>query len=211
MIQSSFATTFKALFVLGVGFLAICPASAQSSKPSSKSEELLTNGSFTSGTEKWMLEQSKEAKGTLAVEQGPGGKPAAKVTIVAKGDQPWQVQLHQGKLKIEKGRPYTLTYWAKADRPTVITVNCMQNHEPWEHHGAAREVGLTTKWKEMTFAFRGPWNDDNARVTFTNLATIPGQTYWFAKVSLKALSAPSKAKPDSQSLAKKGRRAGDGR
>jgi len=154
--------------------------------------EMLANGTFAAGVQKWVLEQAGAAKGTMTVAKvGPNGKPAVNVKIVSKGEQSWQVQLHQGGLQIEKGRKYTLTYWARADRPTLITVNCMQNHEPWEHHGAATESQVTTEWKKFTFSFLGPWDDTNARVTFTNLANIPGQNYWFSAISLKAAPAPT--------------------
>ena len=39
--------------------------------------------------------------------------------------------------------------------------------------------------KPETFTFVGPWTDDNARITFTNLGTTVGQTYWFADCSLR--------------------------
>ncbi len=180
------------LVILGIATTAISSAlqkrpAAPPSRVLQKQTELLTNGNYAKGTKPWVLEQAGSAKGTMGVtKEGPGGQAALKVNIQNKGEQSWQVQLHQGGLKIEKGRKYTLSYWAKADRPTVITVNCMQNHEPWEHHGAATEVNVSTKWEKKTFSFAGPWDDTNARITFTNLATQPGATYWFSNVSLLA-------------------------
>jgi hypothetical protein len=180
------------LVILGIATTAISSAlqkrpAGPPSRVLQKQTELLINGNYAKGTKPWVLEEAASAKGTMgATKEGPGGQATLKVSIQNKGEQSWQVQLHQGGLKIEKGRKYILTYWAKADRPTVVTVNCMQNHEPWEHHGAATEVNLSTKWEKRTFSFAGPWDDTNARITFTNLATQPGATYWFSNVSLLA-------------------------
>ncbi|MEI7578094.1 MAG: cellulase family glycosylhydrolase [Armatimonadota bacterium] len=182
----------SSIVIFGMAATAICTALQKrpgfSARPvSQKLTELLTNGNYARGMKPWVLEQAGGAKGSMTVtKNGPGGVAALKVSIQNKGEQSWQVQLHQGGLKIEKGRKYTLSYWAKAERPTVITVNCMQNHEPWEHHGAASEVSLTNKWEKRTFSFSGPWDDTNARITFTNLATQPGAAYWFSNVSLVA-------------------------
>ncbi len=191
----------RSLVILGIALAVTCTAVPQirTVKPNTATRgasELLVNGDYSKGTQGWTLEQAGNAKGAMTVaKEGPGGATALKVNIQSKGEQSWQVQLHQGGLKIEKGRKYTLTYWAKAARPTVITVNCMQNHEPWEHHGAATEVNLSTKWEKRTFAFSGPWDDKNARITFTNLATAPGAKYWFSKVSLTAAPFKTVAAP----------------
>jgi hypothetical protein len=184
------------LIAAGILAAALVPFTAQSQEVPT---EMLSDGDFKAGLKKWTLELSGPAKGKASVVmEGPTKKEALQVEVLTKGEQSWQIQLHQGGLKIEKGRKYTLTYWVKADRPTTITVNCMQNHEPWEHHGAATEVEVTRKWKQETFKFVGPWDDTNARITFTNLATVPGQTYWFAMASLTAGPKPAPAKPKPQ-------------
>lgn len=195
----SFVTLCIALVSVGSAFFNL--NSSTSFSAAQKQIELLKQVDDAKAPQAWVLEQAGAAKGTLTrVKEGPDGALALKVKIQNKGEQSWQVQLHQGGLKIEKGRKYTLSYWAKAEQPTVITVNCMQNHEPWEHHGAATEVNLTTKWQKQTFTFSGPWDDTNARITFTNLATQPGAAYWFSKVSLiagpaKPVEAPKPVKP----------------
>ena len=149
-----------------------------------KSAEILTNGDFASGASKWVLEEAGARGKAEFVKEGPDGSSAMKLTVLSVGDQSWRLQTYQPNLKISKSKKYNLTFWVKAKQDTVITVNCMQNHEPWEHHGAAVEMPITTEWTQKTFAFDGPWDDDNARLTFTNLGTVVGQTYWFAKCSL---------------------------
>lgn len=148
------------------------------------SGEMLVNGSFASGASKWVVEEAGATGKAEVVEEGPDDKAALRLKVLTVGDQPWRLQVYQPGLRIEKGKKYTLAFWAKSDHAAVITVNCMQNHAPWEHHGAVVDLGVTTEWKQMSFTFNGPWEDANARITFTNLGVKPGQVYWFAKCSM---------------------------
>lgn len=163
------------------------PLAAPSAPPivALNSKELLVNGDFKRGLSGWTVEQSGATGNAAVVKEGVAGQAALRLNVLTVGDKPWRLQVHQPKLRIEKGKRYVLSFWAKTNRPVAITVNCMQNHAPWEHHGAAAETGLTLEWKQVRFSFEGPWDDANARITFTNLGTAPGQTYWFANCSLK--------------------------
>jgi hypothetical protein len=86
-------------------------------------------------------------------------------------------------MRVEKGRGYIMTFWAKSDRDGSITVNCMQNHESW-NHSTQKKMPVTTQWRQMKFAFKAPWDDDKVRISFTDLGTTPEQIYWFADCSL---------------------------
>ena len=147
--------------------------------------ELLTDGNFSDGMKNWKLEQSGATGDAVVNNAGPHHQAAIRVQVRTLGDQSWRLQLCHPGFGIEKGVKYKLVYWAKSKQDAKITVNCMQNHEPWEHHGAATEVALTPRWTRYEFAFTGPWTDTNARITFTNLGTFSGQAYWFAGCSLK--------------------------
>jgi hypothetical protein len=61
----------------------------------------------------------------------------------------------------------------------------MQNHEPWDHH-TQEKMPVSTEWKQLKFTFVAPWDDNNVRISFTDLATAPDQVYWFANCSLVA-------------------------
>jgi hypothetical protein len=153
--------------------------------------EMLTNGDFVRGETNWTLEQTGGATGQIdIVREGPSGKAALRLKVLTLADQPWNLQICQKGIQIKKGVTYTLSFWAKSDHPVRISVNCMQNHAPWEHHGAAEEVALSTEWQETQFQFVGPYDDDNMRVTFTNLAVAVSQRFWFADCSLREIPPP---------------------
>ncbi|MDR3690974.1 MAG: carbohydrate binding domain-containing protein [Fimbriimonas sp.] len=152
--------------------------------------EMLANGSFANGMSKWVLEESGDAKGTAdVVADGPDGKQALRLNVLKVEDHSWHIQIYQTGMRIEKGRKYVMTFWAKSKRPGVITAECNQNHEPWEHETNAK-LPVTTSWTLLHFDFSGPWNDSNVRISLTDLGTVPGQIYWFANCSLKPLGGP---------------------
>ncbi len=145
--------------------------------------EMLVNGSFADGTNHWVLEESGATGRAEHVKEGPDGQDALRVSVLTVGDHTWRLQMYQTGMHVEKGRAYDLTFWAKSDRAGSITANCMQNHEPWDHHTQAKFM-VSTEWQPLHFPFVAAWDDDNVRVSFTDLATTPGQVWWFANCSL---------------------------
>lgn len=181
----------KVMFGAAIGMAAVGQAGAvvlPQNKLAQAGKEMLQNGDFKAGMKHWKLEDAGAKGMAEVVNEGPSGKPALRLNVIAVGDQSWRLQLHQSPLKISKGKSYRFEFWVKAARVGKITVNCMQNHAPWEHHGAATEIEVGSKWKKVSFPFTGPWTDDNARVTMTNLGTEVGQSYWFAACSLKEVA-----------------------
>ncbi len=147
------------------------------------SGEMLVNGNFAAGMTNWVVEESGATGKAEVVAEGPGGKPAMRLKVLTVGDQPWKLQVYQTGMRVEQGREYVLKLWAKSDRAGAITVNCQQNHEPWEHH-TQEKLPVNSEWQELRFAFVAPWTDDKIRISFTDLGTAPGQVYWFVNCSL---------------------------
>ena len=173
-------------------------ASAATPKPGT---EMLANGHFADGMSKWVLEESGAAKGAAeVVPEGQAGKPALRVKVLAVEDHSWHLQVYQTGMRIEKGKRYAMTFWAKAEHPGVITVACNQNHEPWEHETNVK-LPVTTAWTLLHFDFNGPWDDSNVRISFTDLGTVVGQIYWFSDCSIKP--ADEAVTPDTTSAIRK--------
>ena len=154
--------------------------------------EMLVNGSFANGTNNWVISAESGATGQAeVVGEGPDGKPALRLKVLTVGDQPWRFQFYQTGMRVAKGREYVLTFWAKSNQEGDFTVNCQQNHEPWAHP-TQEELPISTGWKQVQFTFVAAWDDDNVRITFTNLGTAPGRTYWFSGCSLVPASETKK-------------------
>lgn len=150
--------------------------------------ELLVNNDFARGAERWTLEQHEQAKATATVSDDvpPSlrGAKSARVTVTATSSQAWHVQFNQSGLKAQAERPYTLTFWAKADKPLSVSVNVGQAHEPWQNLGFSASANVTPEWKQFRFVFNLNQNDDNARVNFSNLAQQTASV-WLAGVSFR--------------------------
>ncbi|MCS7253819.1 MAG: carbohydrate binding domain-containing protein [Armatimonadota bacterium] len=152
--------------------------------------EMLVNADFSEGTKGWILERHAGAEATAEVvtDDVPpfAGAPkrALKITVTKLGTETWHVQFNQPKLKVEADRPYTLTFFAKSDKPRQISVGIRQAHEPWADLGFRTTVNLTTQWQQFRFIFMLTDSDDNARLDISQLGQELG-TYWIAGVSLR--------------------------
>ncbi|WP_069961986.1 carbohydrate binding domain-containing protein [Lacunisphaera limnophila] len=173
-------TLLMATALLG-GFF--CPARA--ADPVTAVAEMLHNGDFSAGLTHWESEQANGATARIdVVPDGPAGHPALRFEVLSVSDQSWRLQWSQKRISITQGRPYVLTFWARAKNAGAINVTCMQNHAPWDHATQAK-FELTPEWRQFEFPFTGAWDDTDARISFTNLGTAIGQEYWFARCSLQ--------------------------
>lgn len=174
--------------VAGESVAPVAPPASAWSKPGT---DMLVNGNFADGTNRWVLEQTDGATGRMeCVPEGPEGQAALRIQVLTTASKAYHLQLYQTGPHIHQGRTYELTFWAKSDRASGIKVNCMMNHEPWEHH-TQELLPLSTEWKELHFKFATPWSDNNVRISFTDLGATVGQTYWLAKCSLVPVSETS--------------------
>ena len=150
-------------------------------------EELLDGG-----PERWVLERHEGAEAALEVNREselPSGvstndKPVLRIAVSKPGRQGWHVQLNRSGLKMRSGQPYTLTFWAKADRVCSISANLKQAHPPWEGLGFETSVALTTNWQQFRFTLNPASDDNNACVGFSDLARQTGAC-WLAEISLR--------------------------
>jgi hypothetical protein len=154
--------------------------------------ELLTNNDFARGMERWVLERHEKAEATVAASddlpaslQTPSASPrSARITVTRAGTMGWHVQFNQAGLKVQAGKPCTLSFWARADRALRIRAAVGQNHEPWQTLGLGEDIALTAEWKPFRFVFLPSAADDNARVSFSDLARQPA-TVWLAGISFR--------------------------
>ena len=151
-------------------------------------EELLANIDFKNGLEHWIL-QSLEGAGASAVitNDAPNSESAGqsvRVAVTKLGTGGSNVQFKQMDLKVQADRPYTLTFWAKADAPCICSVSIEQAHPPWEGAGFANWIGLTADWQQFRYLILPDKDDSNVQVNFGYLAQRTG-SYWFKDVSVR--------------------------
>lgn len=153
--------------------------------------EMLANAGFARGTDPWKVElhEGAEATATAAgeVPDALRGTKSVRLAVTKLGTQEWHVRFEQTGLKVLAGRPYTLSFWAKAgplaSGPSAFSVSIEQAHEPWRYLGLAGRADLTTGWKRFQFVVVIDPGEDDARLVFDPPMKIG--TYWLAGVSLR--------------------------
>jgi hypothetical protein len=152
--------------------------------------ELLTNADFAHDKARWVLESHDQAKAGAAMSDDvpqdlQNERPrSVRINITKAGRMGWHVQFNQPGLKVRAERPYTLTFWAKADTRRSVGVLLGQAQAPWHGLGFTGTARLTAGWKRFRFVFLPSAADDNARLNFTDLARKTGSV-WLAGISLR--------------------------
>lgn len=144
---------------------------AWSAGESTPGPELLTNGDFAQGTQGWVLECHRpDAEASLAESaSGPDALPGTKaveVRVAKPGAQSWFIRFEQSGVRVRADAAYTLAFWARADRPTVLNASLEMSHEPWHVLAARRGVALTTQWQRFRFVLPVSEGDERVRMIF---------------------------------------------
>jgi hypothetical protein len=146
--------------------------------------EMLENGGFAQGLSGWRVEVHGTARAEAApTRDGPEGAQALRVDVAAVDGVGWHVQVNQPGLKFRKGEPYTLVFQARADGPRRIAVDAKQAHAPYQQLWST-EVPLSNAWRTYRFTFQPDADDDDGRITLSQLGERTG-ALWFAAVSLR--------------------------
>ncbi len=150
-------------------------------------DEMLADVDFSSAqTSRWIVENNGGAKTSQSVaKEGPGGRRAIRIKVNVPGNEDWHVQFNQPGLEVEAGVPYNLSFYAKADTVSMISVEIAAAHDPWQNLGFKTAVKLARDWTRFDFkSFVLDGGDSNARLNFSNLGT-KSQSIWIAGVSLR--------------------------
>jgi hypothetical protein len=146
---------------------------------------LLANGNFARGTTGWAVEQHAPAVRTYAVTKDfTGGKPSMKITISTAGLD-WHVQMNQGGLSLTKGRPYTVSFWARASGATPLSAS-VSYAGPTNYDPVYQLVNTTlgTTWRQYQISFYAPVTASNLRLNFGGFGATKG-SLWFADVKFQ--------------------------
>ncbi|HEX2950198.1 MAG TPA: carbohydrate binding domain-containing protein, partial [Armatimonadota bacterium] len=148
-------------------------------------KEMLVNGDFSNGQNRWTLEQHGPTKATATVtNDGPDGKPALCIKVEQNSAETWHLQFHQAGLVVKQDQPYTLSFWAKADAACQVGLDMLQAHDPWQKLWFS-SLRLTPQWRQYTYTTLPGLDEQNARVTFTSLGMRKGATYYITNISLR--------------------------
>ena len=137
----------------------------QSSDPFN--DGLLTNGSFESGSDSWIVGVDNNSPVTVVTNSGN----TFYSKNVATAGNPWDVNMSQ-KVEIIQGLTYTLTFdaWSDTNRPIISGIGLSTN--PWSSVTQTVNITTTRATYSLTLAAAG-FGASNARVIF-DLGTAVG-------------------------------------
>lgn len=154
-------------------------ASAWKARHEPPGPEMIANGDFGRGADAWAIERHGGAEADATFPEG-----AMRLAVRKPGAEGWHVQINQPGLKIRAGQLYTVRFRAAADSKRKVDVTLMQAHQPWESLGFGAPIELGPEWREFSFVFLAPRDDDNARLGFTTLNQA-GATFRFDDLSMR--------------------------
>jgi len=151
------------------------------------SQNILINGSFDEGytLSPWYLWANTgcAASVTRDLTQHTDGVASAKINITQTTGTDWHIEFAQYNCSFTKGTPYTLNFWAKADKSRSITLRTLKGSPDWDDYGLYQPVQITTDWQEYSVSFTA-----NADTTQSRLQFWLGQTtgtVWLDNVRLQ--------------------------
>lgn len=140
---------------------------------------LLRNGDFTLGTEGWNTRAAGSARMETLDEFAPPDVKgmAARFRVSAADGAPEHLQVWQQELDLKEGEPYTLTFWARANRPRPLAaqVQAMDEETGAETGplvGLNSHISLKKEWQKYVLVFTASRTQPNRE----RLVFLLGQT-----------------------------------
>lgn len=137
--------------------------------PLPNSVSLIQNGSFEAQGwfESWIFEDHlAKAEFYLNEEEdaAPDGTKSACIINPGCYHKFYELQLKQ-LIPIRKGVSYCVSFYAKASKPCIVTIQVVKETKPWTGYGCFQDIRLSNKWQFYRFYFRATHSDDLARFT----------------------------------------------
>lgn len=122
----------------------------------------------TSAANVWTHENQSNGDVSFQTQAVPGQVPTLVARITSNPGPGWHVQAHVGGLTLENGKPYTVFFRAKADRPMAFNVDARLDKPDWRFLGLGASVTVGVEPKEIALTFRAQGAEPgHARVGLT--------------------------------------------
>ena len=132
-------------------------------------EEMISNGTFSTGNTGWNIEvYGGRAEGSVVSGE-------YFVNTSEAGSEAWNIQLTQTGLSLQQGTTYTVSFQARASSPTTVVFNVGMSGTPYTSYSQERTVELTSQMQTYAFTFTmTAATDTDARIEFNSgLSSIP--------------------------------------
>ncbi len=138
----------------------------------------------------WRLERQPGAQAEMkeaedATKPDTVGGKLLRITVTTPGKQAWHVQVHNAGLDLQEGQPYTVRFWARADRKRMLGVGTSLDESDWHGTGLNERVPIELEWRPFKLVFTASrTRKDHNRLVFAMGETAG--TVELAGVSVRA-------------------------
>ena len=81
-------------------------------------------------------------------------RPGLSLWLQGLGNEKWGFQTNRDGLDLQESHPYTLTFWARSDKPRRISVNLWKDKQPFDFLGFTGYADINSNWQQFSFVFR---------------------------------------------------------
>jgi len=149
---------------------------------------LLAGGGFETAEDlgRWDLWADEGYAADLTLDSGEAAEGAASARIEVRRAEgtDWKVSFSFAPVSVRAGEEYTVTFWAKADRPRSVSVWVQQDTAPWETYLEMAPIRVDTSWQRYEVSAVATADGDGAAFFF-GLGEATG-TLWLDDVRFQA-------------------------
>jgi hypothetical protein len=113
---------------------------------------LLGDSSFEGSMGGWSLWSDNGYKASVSLDANTAGQggSSARIDVTESRGTYWKIPFSHGAVGIESGKPYTLSFWAKADQSDrPLNTWIQQGQPPWHGYLYFTDQLLKTNWKHF--------------------------------------------------------------
>jgi len=120
----------------------------------------------------WRLEPQPGARAEMSQPEDAEKPPdvegkVLRIAVTTPGKQAWHVQVHNAGLDLLEGQPYTVRFWARADRKRMLGVGTSLDEPDWHGIGLNERVAIEPAWHPFQKVFTASkTRKDHGRLVF---------------------------------------------
>lgn len=176
----------------GRGYLGHPLAPAQQIVTSLPTPNLVAGSGFNSPAEVnawalwWPLNSGYAASFSRDSNQFVEGVSSARLDVTQTAGEEWGVSLFSSPVTLAAGSEYTLTFWAKADRPRQISAWVQQYQPPNRKSLIFDKISLTTGWKKYQLSNVAAFSSQGTDLKLIFALSETTGSIWLDDVRLQA-------------------------
>ncbi len=152
---------------IGKGYLGMPEGPPRTVEPTPSGPNLTgdAGGGTASELMAWDLYGDANTVASKAIDgDAPAGRTGSlRIDVTKAPGEDWRCALISDPVSVRAGSDYTLTFWAKADKPRDITAWVQRDTSPWNRWLDSGPIELTTSWQRIEIPWTSTGTDPAGR------------------------------------------------